>query len=220
MKPTAAASILIVEDEPRQLRHYLKTLSRYQVTAVRNGTAALAAMAEHTPDLIILDHVLEGGEFGTDFLPRLKGIAAHVPVVIISGTLDMRGRMAALQGPLSAHFFLEKPVDLDELDATVEKALAECGLGEAVRMLQSLEQAEKIDANDPERRFTERLSRQHELINRLRHSADKPNISTLARDFKVSRKTIRRDLRDLIQRGQLSAEVYPEWNQPELEDEG
>jgi DNA-binding NtrC family response regulator len=218
VKTTSTASILIVEDEPRQLRYYTKTLRRYQLNCVPNGTAALAAMAERIPDLIILDHILAGGEYGTDFLPRLKALAAHVPVIIISGTLEIAGKLAALQGPLAAHYVLEKPVDLDELDATVEKALSECGLGETVRMLRALENAEKIESNDPERRFTERLARQHSLINLLRKSADKPNISTLARDFNVSRKTIRRDLCDLIQRGQLDAAVYPEWKDPEPEE--
>jgi len=60
-------------------------------------------------------------------------------------------------------------------------------------------------------RFVERLARQHELLKRLRGASDKPNISALAREFNVARKTIHRDLHDLIQRGQLDAAVYPEW---------
>ena len=219
MKSTATASILIVEDEARQLRYYTKTLGRYQLTCVPNGTAALAEMSRHIPDLIILDHVLAGGEYGTDFVPRLKAIAAHVPILIISGTLEIRGQLAALQGPLAAHYVLEKPVDLDELDATVQRALAECGVGETVQMLQALEKAEKIDCTEPERRFTERLARQHEMIKRLREATAKPSVSQLARDFQVSRKTIRRDLSDLIQRGQLDATVYPEAADSEVDED-
>jgi len=48
--------------------------------------------------------VLAGGELGSEFLPRLKTIAAHVPVIIVSGTLDIQGKLEALQGPLSAHY--------------------------------------------------------------------------------------------------------------------
>jgi hypothetical protein len=44
-------------------------------------------------------------------------------------------------------------------------------------------------------------------------TAGKPNITHLAVEFKVSRKTILRDLHDLIQRGQLDENVYPEWKQ-------
>lgn len=210
------ASILIVEDDPKQLRLYSKVLRGCRLTCVSTGTAALAALTESPPDLVILDHVLDSGERGTDFLPQIKARMAHVPVIIISGSLDLRSQLRALQGPKSAHYVLEKPVDLDEFERTVETALTECGLGEAVSLLQSLERAEKIDTDEPDRRFTERLARQHDLLKRLRHSADRPNISALSRDYLVSRKTIIRDLRELIQRGQLPDELYPEWKQDGL----
>ncbi|MEW6304192.1 MAG: response regulator [Verrucomicrobiota bacterium] len=211
MSARYAASILIVEDDPQQVRLYSKALRGYRLTCVANGTTALQAIAEHTPDLIILDHVLAGGERGTEFIPRLKSAAAHVPVIVISGTLDIQGQLQALQGPRSAHYVIEKPVDLDELEKTVETALTECGIAETIRALESLERAEMIDENEPERRFVERLARQHELLKRLRGTDEKPNISHLAREFNVSRKTIHRDLHDLIQRGQLDASLYPEW---------
>jgi DNA-binding NtrC family response regulator len=207
------ATILIVEDDPKQLKLYGKALRGYSLTCVSTGSAALKAIAETKPDLVILDNILDEGEKGLDFLPRLKRVAAHVPVIMISGTLQIREKLAALQGPRSAHYILEKPVDLDELDKTVEIALTECGLGETVAALQSLERAEKIESSEPDRRFTERLARQHELIKQLRDSTARPNISGLARDYNVSRKTIIRDLQDLIRRGQLPESIYPEWQQ-------
>lgn len=212
------ASILIVEDDPKQLKLYGKALRGYSLTCVSTGSAAIAAIAETKPDLVILDNILDEGEKGLDFLPKLKSVAAHVPVIMISGTLQIREKLAALQGPRSAHYILEKPVDLDELDKTVEIALTECGMGEAIRALQSLERAEKIEASEPDRRFTERLARQHEMIKRLRGSTERPNISGLSREFNVSRKTIIRDIQDLIRRGQLPEEIYPEWLQEPSED--
>jgi CheY-like chemotaxis protein len=205
------ASILIVEDDPKQLRLYAKALHGYRLTCVSSASAALTALNDVRPDLVLLDNILEEGEKGLEFLPRLKDAAAHVPVIVISGTLRIRDKLSALQGPRSAHYVLEKPVDLDELDRTVEIALTECGLGETVRALQSLERAEKLDDSEPERRFTERLARQHEILCRLRGTSERPNISAFAREFNVSRKTIIRDLQDLIGRGQLPAAIYPEW---------
>jgi len=204
------ASILVVEDDPQQIRLYSKALRGYRLVCVANGSAAVQALEEELPDVIILDHVLADGEKGTNFLPKFKEIAAHVPIVIISGTLGVREKLKALQGPSSAHYVLEKPVDIDELEETVREALEKCGLGETVRSLQSLERAEKIDSTEPERRFTERLARQHELLNRLRRTADRANISQLAREFKVSRRTIARDLHDLVNRGQIDSSVLAE----------
>jgi len=207
-----AATILIVEDDPSQIRTYARALRGHRLTCVPNGSAALAALEERIPDLIILDQFLADGERGTEFLPRLKAVAAHVPVIVISGTLDIQGQLQALQGPRSAHYVLEKPVDLEELENTIETALNECGLAETVSELESLERSEKIESNEPERRFVERLARHTELLKRLRGSTEKPNITFLARDFNVSRRTIHRDLHDLVQRGQLDPAVYPEWN--------
>jgi len=213
------ASILIVEDDPKQLRLYGKALRGYRLTCVATGSSALKSIAETKPDLIILDNILDAGEKGLEFLPKLKAVAAHVPVIMISGTLQIREKLTALQGPRSAHYILEKPVDLDELDRTVEIALTECGLGETVATLQSLERAEKFEVSEPDRRFTERLSRQHTMIKRLRGGKERPNISSLARDLNVSRKTVIRDLHDLIKRGQLPEEIYPEWNQEVANEE-
>jgi DNA-binding NtrC family response regulator len=204
------ATILVVEDDPNQFRLYARVLKGYRLTCVVNASAALKALEERLPDVIILDHVLTGGERGTDFLPRLKEKAAHVPIIIVSGTLDIHGQLQALQGARSAHYVLEKPIRATDLTATVEKALTECGFGEAVRALQSLERAEKIESNEPERRFVERLARQHQMLNQLRRSPNPANISALARQFNVDRKTIRRDLCDLVQRGQLEARVCSE----------
>ena len=209
MSESFAGSILIAEDDPQQLRLYAQVLGAYRLTCVSTGTAALHALAERVPDLIILDHILAQGELGLAFLPQLKQVAAHVPIIVISGTLEIAAQLQALQGPGAAHYVIEKPVDIEQLERTVATALDECGLGETVRALRSLERAELIEDSDRERLFTERLARQHELLKRLRGAKEKPNISELAGEFHVDRKTIRRDLHDLVQRGQLEAAVYP-----------
>jgi DNA-binding NtrC family response regulator len=207
MNEPFSAWILIVEDDPQQIRLYTQALAGYRLTCVTHGAAALAAIKTRPPDLILLDNLLQNGEFGLDFLPRLKEAAAHVPVIVISGTLDVRAQLAVLSGPNSAHYAIEKPVDIGELERTVERALNECGFAETVAALRSLESAEKIETGDRERLFTERLARQLELLRRLRHASARANISQLAEEFRVDRKTIRRDLHDLVTRGQLHGAV-------------
>ncbi len=49
-------------------------------------------------------------------------------------------------------------------------------------------------------------------------SQQRPNISALAREFRVARRTIIRDLQELIRRGQLKPEIYPEWENPVAEE--
>lgn len=204
------ATVLIVEDDSDQVHLYSKALVGYRLLTAVSGSEALNIAREEIPDVIILDHILAAGEKGTNFLPILKTDLAHVPIVIISGTLDIQSQLKALQGPYSAHYVIEKPVDVDELTAVISQAIEECGLAEAVRSLRSLERAEVLRTNEPGRQFTERLGRQQELLHRLRRSAGKANISQLARGLKASRRTISRDLQELIARGQLDPGIYPE----------
>jgi len=207
MNPSFTASILVVEDDPQQLKLYSQALTGYRLTCVSNVTSAILVLQSDLPDVILLHHVLEGGELGAKLLPRIKQIAAHVPVIIISGTLGLEEQIEALQGPDHAAYVLKKPVQLQKLRDTVKMALDECGFGEMVRSMRSLERAEHIATSDRERLFTERLARQHELLKRLRGAAQKPNISQLADECRVDRRTIRRDLQDLVNRGQLPSVV-------------
>ena len=89
MSERVLAEILVIEDDPAQIRLYSKALRGYRLTCVSNGTAALELLQKEIPDVILLDHILAGGELGTDFLPRLKDAAAHVPIIIISHTLQV-----------------------------------------------------------------------------------------------------------------------------------
>jgi CheY-like chemotaxis protein len=205
------ASILVVEDDPQQLWLYSRALRDYRLTCVRTATEALEILRRQAPDLILLDHVLGAGELGVEFLPRLKDAAAHVPIIVISGTLDIQGQLRALQGPRSASFVVTKPVDLAELERTVEIALTECGMGEAVRMIQSIERSEKAGDDSPDRRYVERLARQHQMLRQLREHGQPANVSALSRQFSVSRRTIARDLGELVARGQIPASLCPDW---------
>ena len=123
-----------------------------------------------------------------------------------------------LQGPRRAHYCLPKPVDVRELRRTVDTALKECGETETVRQFEALERARRVDALELFSRSTDRLARQHRIVEMVAKSKERPNISSLARQFGVARRTIIRDLQELIRRGQLKPEVYPDWEKPAEEE--
>ena len=210
--------LLIIEDDDLQYEIYEESLSDYRLTRAINGSDALAKVPQNPPSLLILDHILAGGELGLEFLPEFKELLPHVPIIIVSGALEVRQQMAALQGPRRAHYCLPKPVDIRELKRTIAIALKECSDTEIVRQFESLERSRRVDAQDLLSRSTDRLSRQNRIVEIIGKSPERPNISALARDFKVARRTIIRDLQELIRRGQLKPEVYPEWEKP-VDDE-
>jgi DNA-binding NtrC family response regulator len=207
--------ILIIEDDDFQYEIYEEALAGYKLRRVLNGSQALSSIAKDPPDLVVLDHVLADGELGLDFMPEFKEMLPYVPIIIVSGALEVHQQMHALQGPRRAHYCLPKPVDVHELKKTVETALKECGETEVVRQFEALERSKRVDALELFSRSTDRLNRQNRIREIVGKSRERPNISALARDFGVARRTIIRDLQELIRRGQLKPEVYPEWNEPE-----
>jgi DNA-binding NtrC family response regulator len=210
--------ILVIEDDDLQYEIYEEALADYDLTRAKTGSAALASVAKQRPDVIILDHVLARGELGLEFLPELKDLLPYVPIIVVSGALEVQQQIEALQGPRRAHYCLPKPIDLDDLRHTIAIAIEQCGETEVVRQFEALERSKRVDIADLLSRSTDRLSRQTEIRRLVAHTSDRPNISSLARQFKVARRTIIRDLQELIRRGQLAPSVYPEWESPEPEE--
>jgi DNA-binding NtrC family response regulator len=205
--------ILVVEDDDLQFELYEDALSGFDLARVKSGTEALADAAKIAPRLIILDHILDQGDLGLDYLPELKELLPHVPIIMVSGAMEVQQQMVALQGPRRAHYVLEKPVDLQDLVGVVRTALEECGEVEVVRQFEALERSKRVDAEFLFSRSTDRLSRQTEIRRRVANSTERPNVSSLAREFRVARRTIIRDLQELIRRGELRSEVFPKWDQ-------
>jgi len=206
---TSPATILIIEDDDLQYEIYDEALANYTLLRAKSGTEALSMVPQKRPSLLILDHVLDRGELGLEFLPELKDLIPHVPVIVVSGALEVHQQMEALQGPRRAHYCLTKPLDIRALKRVVQTALKECGEKETVRQFEALERSHRIDALDLFSRSTDRLNRQNRIREQLKKSSERPNISALAREFRVARRTIIRDLQELIRRGQLKPEVYP-----------
>src|SRR5215831_9516189 len=214
------AKIMIVEDDDFQYEIYEEALSKYRLTRVLNGSQALIAVAKDAPDVLILDHVLADGELGLDFLPEFKELVPFVPIIIVSGALEVHQQIRALQGPRRAHYCLPKPVDVHELKRTVKTALTECGEKELMRQFEALERSHRVDALDLFSRSSDRLARQNRIREQVKKSKERPNISALSRQFNVARRTIIRDLQELIRRGELKPDVYPEWESAEGESGG
>jgi DNA-binding NtrC family response regulator len=213
------STILIIEDDDLQYEIYEETLGKHKLIRVKSGTEALESIPREPPDAVILDHVLGKGELGLDFLPELKELLPHVPIIVVSGALEVHQQLDALQGPRRAHYCLTKPVDVHTLKRTIETALKECGERETVRQFEALERSHRTDALDLFSRSTDRLSRQTRIRELIGKSKARQNISALARQFGVARRTIIRDLQELIRRGQLKPEVYPEDGEEESDEE-
>ena len=212
--------VLIVEDDDLQYEIYEDALAAYDLIRATTGSDALRLIQQRPPSLIILDQILDKGELGLNYLPELKELLPYVPIIVVSGVLQAQQQIEALQGPRRAHYCITKPVDLEELKHTLHVALQECGEAEVVRQFEALERSKRVDIEALLSRSTDRLSRQTEIRRLVGQSKERPNVSALARTFRVARRTIIRDLQELIRRGELKPEVYPKWENPDPGDDG
>ena len=136
--PTAreVPRLLVVDDEPVIREALMEMLSRegYEVTVAADGFEGLERLAQRSYAVVLSDNHMPRMR-GLDFLSRLKERAAHVPIIVISGTLGIKDKLQALQGRDSAHYLFEKPVDLDELEASRDHlacAMLEAAVGDRV----------------------------------------------------------------------------------------
>jgi two-component system KDP operon response regulator KdpE len=117
----SGAQVLVVDDEP-QIQRVLRpslTASGYEVREATSGREALAAVREHSPDLIILDLGLPDMD-GKEVLRKLR-ILTRTPVIVLSARDRESEKIAALD--LGADDYVEKPFAMGELLARMRTAL-------------------------------------------------------------------------------------------------
>ncbi|MCC7487294.1 MAG: sigma-54-dependent Fis family transcriptional regulator [Burkholderiales bacterium] len=116
------SAILIVDDDLascRTLRLHFRTQG-HETHIAQSAGEALAAPGRFAPDVIILD-IRMPGKSGLDALPEFKQAFPGSHVIMITAFHDMESTIQAMQR--GADDYIQKPIDLDELDATVAKAL-------------------------------------------------------------------------------------------------
>jgi twitching motility two-component system response regulator PilH len=118
------STVLLVEDDnaTREMFDYALRMAGFNVTAVRDGFAALRSIEQQCPDVVVLD--LD--------LPHVSGMDVHqeivshaetcrIPIIVVTGT--------NWQTPAEVFRTLRKPIASDILVTTIEQALAQPGDG-------------------------------------------------------------------------------------------
>lgn len=113
--------ILIVEDESRivrTLRLYLEQAG-FAVTAVHDGSQAIAAFRQERPSLVLLDLNLPGQD-GLDVCRSLRRLG-NVPIIMLTARTEEMDRLIGLE--LGADDYISKPFSPREVVARVRAVL-------------------------------------------------------------------------------------------------
>ncbi len=114
--------ILVVDDElalRRALERFLESRG-YDVRAASSGSQALDLLRQRSAAVMLLDLRMPGMS-GMDVVSEALTIEPEIAVVILSAMTDATS--AALCMQRGATDYLTKPIDLDDLDAAVTRAL-------------------------------------------------------------------------------------------------
>lgn len=124
MNSTPASRILIVDDEERnrKLLQVLLCADGYRTEHAANAEEALIAVAQSSPDLILLD-VMMPGMNGYELATILKAnpVTLNIPIIMLTAQVDRSARLLGLKA--GAEEFLTKPFEATELSLRVRNLL-------------------------------------------------------------------------------------------------
>ncbi len=119
--------ILIVDDE-EGIRESLTGIFEdegYRVITAASGEEAVRTVREQAPDLVLLDVWLPKMD-GIHVLEDIRALRREMPVIMISGHGNVEVAVQATR--TGAYDFLEKPLSLERVLLTAQRALERCAL--------------------------------------------------------------------------------------------
>lgn len=116
--------ILVVDDSETSrmfVKESLESLG-YEVAEAADGEQALQKVQERAPDLLIMD-VIMPEMTGWDLCARIKGSSdrGQIPIIIITTKDKEHDMLRSFES--GADEFLNKPINVDELAASIERLL-------------------------------------------------------------------------------------------------
>ena len=116
------ARVMVVDDD-QSIRETLENHFResgHDVTVAKSAEEALSKIGAVDPSLVVTD-VRMGGMDGLALLAKLREARPDTDVVVITAFEDMRTAIEAMKA--GAFDYLVKPLDLDQIDLTIERCL-------------------------------------------------------------------------------------------------
>ena len=130
MKAHDMRKVLVIDDDRTVHRLAQQAIAKLDVEALSavDGEKGMAAVEEHRPDVLLLDIMLPGID-GIELAKQIRTLDAKLPIIFITANDDSDVTIEAMK--LGAYDYLLKPLDLEQVETLVERAL------ETRRLMQS-----------------------------------------------------------------------------------
>ena len=127
-------TIYVVDDDDLVMDGIISALgTEYKLKAFSTAEDVLRSLKKELPDLILLDIGLPGMD-GIEALAKIKVISSVILVIMITAFEDIDTVISAMKQ--GAYDYVVKPLHLDALKATIQKALETIRLRKEVQVLQ------------------------------------------------------------------------------------
>ncbi|HEY8946557.1 MAG TPA: sigma-54 dependent transcriptional regulator, partial [Polyangiaceae bacterium] len=119
-----SARVLVVDDElgARTALKQLLEAHGYAADVAADGVEALERLAELPPDVVVTDLDMPRMD-GMQLLAKLRELAPALPVIVATSAVEVRSAVAAMRA--GATDYITKPVDLEELVLSIERAIVD-----------------------------------------------------------------------------------------------
>ncbi|CUT02607.1 sigma-54-dependent transcriptional regulator [Candidatus Kryptobacter tengchongensis] len=126
--------VMVIDDDELFNQSITQVLndSGYNVASYLSGEEALKNLQNERPDIILLDIFLKG-ENGLDILKKIKQEEPTLPVLMITAYSDVNLAVQAIK--LGADDFILKPLDFEQLEIAMQKAVKNLKLQREVQQL-------------------------------------------------------------------------------------
>jgi DNA-binding NtrC family response regulator len=119
---------VLVADDDEDICLYLReflTREGFKVETVSKPADALLEVRQGRHQLVLLDLGLPGGD-GVELLRQIRAIDSDICVIVMTGHPSVQSAVDSMKA--AAFDYLQKPFDLEELRAVIERAIREKGL--------------------------------------------------------------------------------------------
>jgi DNA-binding NarL/FixJ family response regulator len=187
--------VVIADDHPvfrAGMVAVLDDLPAVEVVAqAADGEEAIARVAEHTPDVVLMDLRMPGVG-GLEATARIRVEHPHVAIVVLTMDSDDDSIFAALRAGARGYLLKEAEVtDIERAIAGAARGEAVFGAGIAERVLAFFASSRPL-AGSP---FPQLTPREHEVLDLIAQGLDNGSI---ARRLVLSDKTVRNRVSDIL----------------------
>ena len=161
--PESEANIIVVDDQPANLKllEEMLKVSGYRIRSFPRGRLALAAAAQHPPDLFLLDINMPEMD-GYEVCERLKSdpLLSAAPVIFMSALNATEDKVKAFQ--TGGADYITKPFEVEEVQARVRTHLG----------IHQLQRTLRLQNDLLEEAVNQRTKELNDLVKQLESSRD------------------------------------------------